>query len=337
MEASANKQMLEKSFGGSFKDLLQYVSDPPDVKPLVEYFVDGIMKPKETEWKGHKMYGQGFNADTIKWVYENWTPWKDDVIVASFPKTGTTWARHIVRHLYYRNDENVMAMTKTMTMPTIYLETGIPSKFELLEKLPWKKRVMATHVPTQLLDLEKIKSAGAKIIYTIRNPKDQLVSWYHMTNSFPPNPHDIKRQIEMYPKDWNSFFESSISGKQLLGNKEGEWYMENLLSWYPHRNDENVLFVYFEDLIQDSEKEIKRIADFLGVSVTPEDVSCIANATSFVSMKQQSSSGEQMINFYRKGKVGDWKNHFTVAQSERMDALVKEKLSGTDIQFTYEL
>uniref|UniRef100_F6ZNS9 Sulfotransferase n=1 Tax=Ciona intestinalis TaxID=7719 RepID=F6ZNS9_CIOIN len=276
-----------------------------------------------------------------------------DVIVASFPKTGTTWARHIVRHLYYRNDENVMAMTKTMTMPTIYLETGIPifeaSKFELLEKLPWKKRVMATHVPTQLLDLEKIKSAGAKIIYTIRNPKDQLVSWYHMTNSFPPNPHDIKRQIEMYPKDWNSFFESS---KQLLGNKEGEWYMENLLSWYPHRNDENVLFVYFEDLIQDSEKEIKRIADFLGVSVTPEDVSCIANATSFVSMKQQSSSGEQMINFYRKGrnirlfsllhvtllgKVGDWKNHFTVAQSERMDALVKEKLSGTDIQFTYEL
>nr|XP_009859659.3 uncharacterized protein LOC104266029 [Ciona intestinalis] len=126
-------------------------------------------------------------------------------------------------------------------------------------------------------------------------------------------------------------------GKQLLGNKEGEWYMEHLLSWYSHRNDSNVLFVFYEDLIQYQEKEIKRIADFLGVAVSDQDVSNIAKETSFESLKEKSNASEKLMNFFRKGKVGDWKNYFTVAQSEKMDALVKEKLADTDIKFIYEL
>ncbi|XP_078487654.1 cytosolic sulfotransferase 3-like [Ciona intestinalis] len=304
-EQEALKQLLKNFFGGAFKDLAQYVTDPPDVQPLVDYFVnDGFMQPKLTEWKGYKMYGQGFNTDTIKWVYENWTPWKDDVIVASFLKTGTTWAKNIVRQLYFRHDEKLMAMTRNMAMPTINLETGLPVKFELLEKLPWKKRVLVTHVPTPLLNLEKIKSAGAKIICTLRNPKDQMVSWYHMTLNFPVNPNATKH-FDMYPKDWNQFFDLCFAGKQLQCNKEGEWYMEHLLSWYPHRNDSNVLFVFYEDLIQDQEKEIKKIADFLGVAVSDQDVSNIAKETSFGSLKSNSNTTEKLVNFYRKGKVGD--------------------------------
>nr|XP_002127351.2 cytosolic sulfotransferase 3-like [Ciona intestinalis] len=335
------KETLERNlnlfFGEAFEDIAQYATDPPDVQPVVDYFVnDGFMQPKLTEWKGYKMYGIGFNMNTVKWVYENWTPWKDDVIVASFQKIGTTWASYIVRQLYFRHDEKLMAMTKNMAMPTIYLETGLPVKFELLEKLPWKKRVLATHVPTPLLNLEKIKSAGAKIICTIRNPKDQMVSWYHMTLKFPMNPNATK-YFEMYPKDWNHFFDLCFAGKQLLGNKKGEWYMEHLLSWYPHRNDSNVLFVFYEDLIQYQEREIKRIADFLGVAVSDQDVSSIAKETSFESLKEKSNASEKLADLFRKGKVGDWKNYFTVAQSEKMDALVKEKLADTDIKFIYEL
>ncbi|XP_078489376.1 cytosolic sulfotransferase 3-like [Ciona intestinalis] len=288
-ETEALNLGLEKFFRAAFEDITQYVTNPPDIQPLVDHFTNGHMQPRLSEWKDHKMHGFGFDTGTIKWVYENWTPWKDDVIVASFSKTGTTWAKQIVRQLYFRHDEKLMAITRNMSMPTIYLETGLPVKFELLEKLPWKKRVLVTHVPTPLLNLEKIKSAGAKIICTIRNPKDQMVSWYHMTQNPPVNPKATKH-FEMYPKDWNHFFDTCFAGKQLLGNKEGEWYMEHLLSWYPHRNDSNVMFVVYEDLVK-----------------------------------------------YIPGKVGDWKNYFTVAQSEKMDALVKEKLADTDIKFIYEL
>ncbi len=39
------------------------------------------------------------------------------------------------------------------------------------------------------------------------------------------------------------------------------------------------------------------------------------------------------VCLFLSGKVGDWKNHFTVAQNEAMDALIEEKLKGTGLKF----
>ena len=43
------------------------------------------------------------------------------------------------------------------------------------------------------------------------------------------------------------------------------------------------------------------------------------------------------FTFFLAGKVGDWKNYFTVAQNEAFDALVTEKMSGCDQEAVYEL
>lgn len=37
------------------------------------------------------------------------------------------------------------------------------------------------------------------------------------------------------------------------------------------------------------------------------------------------------------GQVGDWKNHFTVAQNERFDAVYSEKMKGVDVKYRYTL
>ena len=39
----------------------------------------------------------------------------------------------------------------------------------------------------------------------------------------------------------------------------------------------------------------------------------------------------------RKGIVGDWKNHFTVAQNTHFDVVINKRLSGTGLQLDYEL
>nr|XP_026691622.1 bile salt sulfotransferase-like [Ciona intestinalis] len=290
-------EWVEESYRRSFKEISDFGKDVPDIQPLIDYFVESLTQPKLTEWKGYKVYGFGFNADTIKWVYDNWTPWQDDVIVASFPKTAL--------------------------------------KFEFLDKLPWDRKVLSTHVPAALFNFEKIRNAGAKVIYTIRNPKDQLVSWHKMMVNFPINREGTNLK-DHYPLEWGKFFDVAISGKQQMTNKEGEYYMEHLLSWYPHRNDENVLFVVFEDLKKDPLKEIRRIAKFLDVKISEDDLLNVTESSSFASMKKEYHWTEK-VKFFRKGEVGDWKNHFTVAQSEKVDALVKQKLAGTDIKFTYEL
>lgn len=42
-------------------------------------------------------------------------------------------------------------------------------------------------------------------------------------------------------------------------------YWHNLASWFPHRKDENVLWLHYEDLMQDLAGCVDLIADFLGI------------------------------------------------------------------------
>jgi len=42
-------------------------------------------------------------------------------------------------------------------------------------------------------------------------------------------------------------------------------------------------------------------------------------------------------HFIRKGKTGDWKNHFSPELNKRIDQWMKANLAGTDLRFITEL
>ena len=44
------------------------------------------------------------------------------------------------------------------------------------------------------------------------------------------------------------------------------------MSWYPHRKEERILWLHYEDLKADLGKCIKLIADFIGVGVKNEEL-----------------------------------------------------------------
>ncbi|XP_076812066.1 cytosolic sulfotransferase 3-like [Clavelina lepadiformis] len=265
----------------------------------------------------------------MEWQYDNWNPTNDDVLVASYPKTGTTWMTAIVKNIIYRDSAEKLEMTKSISFLYSYLEQGIPLKYEVMEKLPWKRKIWGTHLPAPLVNMEKLKKNGCKIIYMVRNPKDQAVSWFHFCQKDP-----FIKSMEGYSENWDEFFNGYISGKQANCAKEGEWYPDHILSWYPYRNDDNVMFMAYEDLKKNTAVEVKKLCDFLNVKRSHDEILSIVKETSFDQM-QTEAYGLNKSYFFRKGRVGEWKRRFTVLQSEQMDEKIEEKFSGTDIKFTY--
>lgn len=87
-------------------------SVPEDKKGLVDELLvhtqqsmqgDGGMKSMKS--KPDYKFVNPFNSEVIEWAYDNWSPNKGDFLVASYPKTGTTWLREVVRQINYFGDE----------------------------------------------------------------------------------------------------------------------------------------------------------------------------------------------------------------------------------------
>nr|XP_024654657.1 probable alcohol sulfotransferase [Maylandia zebra] len=97
--------------------------------------------------------------------------------------------------------------------------------------------------------------------------------------------------------------------------------------------------------LMDYEKEIDRLCSFLGLSPSAEEKERIRASVTFDSMKQNKMTNyttarklnHEVSPFMRKGKVGDWKNHFTVAQNEQFDEDYKKKMKNPDLKFRCEI
>ncbi len=122
-------------------------------------------------------------------------------------------------------------------------------------------------------------------------------------------------------------------------------FFDHILSWLPHKDDENVLFLKYEDMKRDLQGAVSLIASFLGADLSSDVIAKIADLTSFEKMQKDSTvnyywldSGRKgATKFLRKGVVGDWKHFLTAEQSTEMDAICAERLKGTGLEFQYEM
>ena len=85
----------------------------------------------------------------------------------------------------------------------------------------------------------------------IRNPKDMLVSFFKF--------YTADTGYVRFPGDWNQFFEL-FKSRQLFG---GDWF-DHTLSWWRLRHLDNVLIVHYEDIRAEPERNIIKMAEFIG-------------------------------------------------------------------------
>lgn len=120
---------------------------------------------------------------------------------------------------------------------------------------------------------------AAKYIYVSRNPIDAAVSFYNFFNGWFFKPGEI---------DVNSFVRHFMLKRGAPSEKmQNASHWHNLASWYPKRNDPNVLFLFYEDIIQDYRLSVECIANFVGLATGDEKLRDLAASQASIEHMQQ--------------------------------------------------
>ncbi|XP_062442263.1 sulfotransferase 2B1 isoform X3 [Rhea pennata] len=108
-----------------------------------------------------------------------------DVLIVTYPKSGTTWMQEILT-LLYSNGDVLPAKTIPNWMRAPWLEQ---TYFRDALRDTAGHRLITTHLPAHVLG-PALQQSRAKVVYVARNPKDVAVSFYHFHRlaKFLPDP-----------------------------------------------------------------------------------------------------------------------------------------------------
>jgi hypothetical protein len=164
----------------------------------------------------------------------------DDTMVVSYPRSGNTWTRFLVANLLHPGEDVSFANIEELIPDT----SSISSR--ALKRIP-RPRFIKSH--------EYFDHRYPKVIYIARDPRDVALSYYDFQRKY--------RQIEdRYPLE--KYVDDFVKGR-LISASWGTWG-ENVASWVATRErSDNFLLLRFEDMHNDTLRELTRVAQFLGV------------------------------------------------------------------------
>ncbi|CAH0406364.1 unnamed protein product [Chilo suppressalis] len=273
----------------------------------------------------------------------------DDIWVTTYPKSGTTLLQELVwlvaNNFDYAKAEAIplvkrfpfieFAMFLNSEKARTVLERDAKNKAmlkainEVIDQVSsmQSQRYIKSHLPLSLLPPALLDTC--RVMHVARDPRDVVVSYYH---------HNEFIQSRGYSGNFKQFWNLFIQNRL-------DWtpYFENVKEAWEKRNHPNMLFLFYEDILQDIPATIKRVAAFLGKTVTDEQLSRLSNHLSFDNFKKNKSVNMDALkdfvfvnkdkSFIRKGKAGGWHDYFDEEMMQQAQQWMEYNLRDTDLRF----
>jgi len=247
----------------------------------------------------------------------------EDVYVVTFPRSGTTWTEQIVHLLVNNGEQGDQRLTDAV--PWVETLPHRPNGMQEFLKTLRGRRLFTSHLPLQLMP--RAKDTTAKYVYVARNPKDVATSFYY---------HDQSKGG--YEGSWEEHFQHFMNGDLTFGS-----YFDHVLPWWEaSKQDQNILFLKYEDMKINLAENVAKIGAFLNIQADSELIDRVVTSSSFKSMASGQNTNFDWIpqragvpSHFRKGDIGDWRNRLTEEQSQQLDAVFMEKMQGTGLQFDF--
>ncbi|XP_062505205.1 sulfotransferase 1 family member D1-like [Corticium candelabrum] len=228
----------------------------------------------------------------------SFVPRPDDVFIATYPKAGTTWVQQIVQQLRTRGSMDFDDIFDVIPRIEKAADMGIDLDAEQVAKpRAYKIHTWYDHCPK-----------GAKCIVVIRDPRSVASSLYNYVCGWLFQREQL--DIETFIRD---FF---LTQSQPTSKLEKASYWHFYASWWPHRNDPNVLWLFFEDMLDNHLRAVKKIAEF---------INCGADDDQLHQLVVQQSSLQFM-----KEHISKFDNH-TVRAKRNQTMNVSESASGAPL------
>jgi hypothetical protein len=305
--------------------------------------------PSEKNWDGTPLLlfnETWYPANSIRGAVsfqQNFRAQDSDIILASMPKSGTTWLKALTfsvvsRDRYSPKESPLITAPPHELVPFLEVDLYLKSQNPDLDFPP--PRILSCHTHYTSLP-QSIRDSNCKIVYVCRNPLDQAVSDFVFVRnrvSGIANPSSSSSSSSLIDEG----FENICRGVQSYGP-----FWNNVLSYWKAslERPDKVLFLKYEDLKEDIILNLKRLAEFLGFPFTEEEekegvIEEISRLCSFDNLKDLEvnkngvrPSGMRNSAFFRKGETGDWGNHLSPSMAERFWKIVEEKLDGSGLTF----
>jgi hypothetical protein len=248
-------------------------------------------------------------------------PRPDDVFVASYPRSGTTWTLVIV-HLILSGDDTLGFDHLSDVAP--WWERSLAYRTDAaarMEALPGA-RVFKTHLPRRWLP------EGARCLYAWRNAGDVALSYFH-----------LYRRYLGFTGDFDAFF-----ARFLAGDVQYRSWFRHLAGWEREKGDPKVLFVPYDQMRRAPAPWVRRIADFLGRPLSEDRVARIVSLTDFGPMKEAQEKFDHLGelvrqlgirdgDFIREGKVGAGAHSLSPEQQRALEAASLESWRCPSIEW----
>jgi hypothetical protein len=260
-----------------------------------------------------------------RWARRNLRQMREaDAIIISHTKSGRTWLRVMISHLYhlrYGTPERELLQFDNLhhynaAIPRIYFtrDTRIPTFW---------RRGITKRIPTD-----------KKFLFLVRDPRDVAVSFYfHVRHRAGQRELDRKgipnsaRELPIY-----DFVMDRNLGITRVIDHMNRWHKE--MEGMPQS-----LVIRYEDLRAQTVQTLERIMAFLNTPFDPADLARAVEFASFENLVRRESegffegnrlgakeSGDRDTYKVRRGKVGGFKDYFTQEQVEKIEHILHSTL-----------